>query len=408
MGRLRIYFKPIWYNIMHHKAYAGFCVFGTMLTFVFVTVVMQIAYVVKGNTPPALAGERIVAIPQLLEDEHGRVGRGIRRADIQTMVSNIREDISYTCHHNESIEVSVNRKYNSYKTLFVDENYWNVFQFEFLHGHPFTEQEMKMPCAIVSERFVRTFFPNEDVIDKEIRFQRGIYKITGVVKEVSLFAQEGDASLWVPEKFCKYSNGNDWVNTYILYPENVSSQSITKSVTNAFNLFTRMKYKFEGSTTLKKIRTVKENMQHRYGGDLLLIGVFGIVFILLIIPVLNFILLSMANTRLQAGEIGLKRALGADQVRTFLYVLTENFLLITFGALLGIVLTAPICRGMDAILFSSRGIHDLTIFSGLDWEVMFIGVLPSFLLFLLLAGGIPAYWMVKRPIVDLLKGGARC
>ena len=34
MERIRIYFKPIWYNIVRHKAYAGFCVFGTMLTFV--------------------------------------------------------------------------------------------------------------------------------------------------------------------------------------------------------------------------------------------------------------------------------------------------------------------------------------------------------------------------------------
>lgn len=30
MKKLYIYWKPIFYNIMHHKAYALFCVFGAM------------------------------------------------------------------------------------------------------------------------------------------------------------------------------------------------------------------------------------------------------------------------------------------------------------------------------------------------------------------------------------------
>ena len=71
MERIRIYFKPIWYNIVRHKAYAGFCVFGTMLTFVFITILLQIVHVVRGNMPPAFHAERIIEVPTYILDERG-------------------------------------------------------------------------------------------------------------------------------------------------------------------------------------------------------------------------------------------------------------------------------------------------------------------------------------------------
>ena len=69
MGKLRIYFKPIWYNIMHHKAYAGFCVFGTMLTFVFITILLQVTNVIVGNSVTNVAKERTVSLPEVLRNE---------------------------------------------------------------------------------------------------------------------------------------------------------------------------------------------------------------------------------------------------------------------------------------------------------------------------------------------------
>lgn len=408
MGKIKIYFKSILFNIMHHKAYALFCVFGTMLTFIFITIVVQVAYVLINNTPPALAADRIVCIPDELENDAGKRIKGINKADIQTLISNVKEDVCYTCSHFEAANITVGTKYRDYGIYFIDENYWNVFQFEFVQGHPFTKSEMQMPCAIVNEHFVKTFFPDKDVINKEIRFQRETYKITGIVADVSYFAQEGSASLWVPEKFNKHiPTGNDWVKTYVLFPENMSYEVIIGSITSAFKLFAEM-YNVKESTTLKQIWTVKEAIPKRYGGDLLMMGISGIIFILLIIPILNIILLSIANTNVQINEIGLRRALGANKKTTFLSILMENLLLVIIGTLLGILLTLPVCQGIDNLLFSDSIVGKMTILSGLNWSVLFTGVLPLSLLFSFLSGGIPAYLMVNRPIVDMLKGGSKC
>ena len=166
MERIRIYFKPIWYNIVRHKAYAGFCVLGTMLTFVFITILLQVAYVILCDTAPAIAADRIVSVPFVLRDNKGEAVKGLNRSDIRTLMNNVREDVRYTSYHYEAVDIMVNGRYDEYGIYFVDRDYWNVFQFEFVQGHFFTEGEMQMPCVIVNENFVRSFFPDHSVTRK--------------------------------------------------------------------------------------------------------------------------------------------------------------------------------------------------------------------------------------------------
>ena len=406
MERIRIYFKPIWYNIIHHKAYAGFCVFGTMLTFVFITILLQVAYVILCDTAPAVAADRIVSVPFVLRDNKGEAVKGLNKSDIRTLMNNVREEVCYTSYHYEAVDIIVNGRYDEYGIYFIDRNYWNVFQFELLQGHFFTEDEMQMSCVIVNENFVRSFFPDKSVINKEIQIEGNTYRITGVVADVSYFAPQGKASLWVPEKFSK-NESNDWVETYILYPENMSTETIIRSVTNAYQFFVKTYYNIDKSVSVKQISTEKQFIRKMYGGGLFLSGVGVMVFILLVVPVLNIVLLSMANTSVQAREIGLKRALGASKKTSFLFILVENLLRVITGTVLGILLTVPVCRGIDWIVFSNSIEGQMMLLPRLNWTIIFISVLPLALLFSFLSGGIPAYLTVKRPIVDMLKGGTK-
>lgn len=406
MERIRIYFKPIWYNIVRHKAYAGFCVLGTMLTFVFITILLQVAYVILCDTAPAIAADRIVSVPFVLRDNKGEAVKGLNRSDIRTLMNNVREDVRYTSYHYEAVDIMVNGRYDEYGIYFVDRDYWNVFQFEFVQGHFFTEGEMQMPCVIVNENFVRSFFPDKSVINKEIQIEGNTYRITGVVEDVSYFAPQGKASLWVPEKFSK-NESNDWVETYILYPENMDAETMVRSVTNAYQFFVKTYYNIDKSVSVRQISTEKQFIRKMYGGDLFLSGVGVMIFILLVVPVLNIVLLSMANTSVQTREIGLKRALGASKRTSFLFILVENLLLVITGTVLGILLTVPVCRGIDWIVFSNSIEGQMMLLPRLNWTIIFISVLPLALLFSFLSGGIPAYLTVKRPIIDMLKGGMK-
>ena len=405
MKKLYIYWKPICYNIMHHKAYALFCVFGAMLTFVFVTILLQIVHVVRGNMPPAFYSERIIEVPSYIWDEQGNNFKNrLSRKDVQMIMNQLKGYENYTCYHDEANNVRANGQFGMNMAVYTDYNYWNVFQYDFVQGHPFTEREAKEPWVVVNESVAKTYFAKANVVGEELCFQGNRYKIIGVVADVSLFAQDGHLSIWLPEYFDRGVSGNDWVNTYILFPKGTDMEKAKEMVMHAVNYVAEMKH-VNVTQFPEPVRTVQEVRAEVFGGHLWRISVLGGVLLLLIIPILNIILLSVANTSIQVSEIGIKRALGANRDFVFLEVLIENIVLVVVGTLLGIALFLPLCQFLDKLLFGNMIIGSLTILAEMNWTVILLEVLPLSLLFSLISGGLPAYWVIRKPIVNMLKGG---
>ncbi len=408
MEKIRIYFRPIWYNIMHHKAYAGFCVFGTMLTFLFITVLLQVTNVMMGHTPPTDDAERIIYMGSYIYDEQGECINYFTCEDVASMMGNIVGYENYTCTHFEAGNILVNGQFIDNGCVFVDPDFWNVFQYRFMKGRPWKEEEAQQPYAVITEGFAEKYFATSDVLGKEIEFQQVTYKILGVVADVSMFACNGHMSVWVPENFNEYiATGGRFVETYILFPEGVSVEHMKKSLTNGFHIWSQMQT-WGNKVQVKKFDTVKEFLIRNFGGDLLLLGVGGILFILLSIPLLNIVLLSMANTSVQSSEIGLKRALGANQFNAFVTILSENLVLIVIGTLGGIVLVTPVCEYIDGLFFMDSVVGEVRVLPEVNWGIVVLIVLPLSIVFSLISGGIPAYLNVKRPIMDMLKGGSKC
>ena len=213
---------------------------------------------------------------------------------------------------------------------------------------------------------------------------------------------------WISEYFNKnIATGSDFVETNILFSEDISVEKMKKVTSDAFNRWIDI-YGFKMNMIPDKIYTIRDVLHQEFGGDFLLIGIGGILFILLIIPVLNIILLSMANTCVQVCEIGLKRALGAGRFSIFMSILVENLILVVLGTLGGIMLVMPICNFIDRLFLMDNVFGKMVILPELDWNVILLIVFPLSVLFSLLSGGIPAYLIVRRTILDMLKGGSKC
>ena len=238
MGKLRIYFKPIWYNIMHHKAYAGFCVFGTMLTFVFITILLQVTNVIVGNTPPATKADRIVRVNAGIWDERREVF--FERKDVEAMMNNVVGYETYTCSHSQNGNIILNNKLLDNSVLFVDAKYWDVFQYKFIKGRPWNKEESRQPYVVINESFAMSYFATDDVIGKEIEFQEITYKVLGVVEDVSMFAYGGNSPGVAPESFSDFLMGRRIVNIHVLFPEGMSVEEMKKRVTNGFNIWAEM------------------------------------------------------------------------------------------------------------------------------------------------------------------------
>ena len=197
------------------------------------------------------------------------------------------------------------------------------------------------------------------------------------------------------------SSGNDWVNTFILFPEEADMENAKKMVTHAVNRVAEMKH-VNVNNLAEPIRTVQEVRSEFLGGDFWVIGVLGVILLLLAIPILNIILLSLANTNIQVAEIGIKRALGAQQSLVFFEILVENVILVIGGTLLGIILFVPLCQFFDKLLFENMILGAQTILADMNLGVIFGEVLPLSLLFSIISAGLPAYWVVKYPITRRL------
>lgn len=88
-------------------------------------------------------------------------------------------------------------------------------------------------------------------------------------------------------------------------------------------------------------------------------------------------------------------------------ILSENLVLIVIGTLGGIALVIPVCKYVDGLFFMDNIVGKMMILPEIDWAIILLIVLPLSMVFSLISGGIPAYLNVKRPIVDMLKGGTK-
>ena len=50
----------------------------------------------------------------------------------------------------------------------VDHNYWKMFDFEFIHGTPFTKEELHDAKVVISESLAKELFARTDVVGKTI------------------------------------------------------------------------------------------------------------------------------------------------------------------------------------------------------------------------------------------------
>ena len=195
-----------------------------------------------------------------------------------------------------------------------------------------------------------------------------------MVEDVSMFAYGGNSPVLAPESFSDFLMGRRIVNIHVLFPEGMSVEEMKKRLTNGFNIWAEMA-SWGSKAQVRYFSTIQELLAEDYGGDLLLVGVGGILFILLCIPLLNIVLLNMANTSVQIAEIGVKRALGANRFVAFMMILSENFVLVIAGLVGGIILVYPVLQCMGLLYLDEDAFGALAVMPQLDWMIILFVVL---------------------------------
>lgn len=405
--KIALYLKSALYNIRQNKVYALFCIVGTALTFIFVTIILQFGNTFLNNTPPGVNVDRTISVSYWKKDHQGRYLGYFTKEEIPNIMKHVKGYETYSFIQGQPLNLLINDQLKSNFIYYVNHDFWKIYQFQFLEGRPFTEKELQSPVAVITESCAKLYFRNGSALNQTMEAQGVTYKVIGVVKDFSFIVVNPAATIWAPYAFNHFwPNRTRSYDLYIMFPRDMPESQMRKNVANAFIAYNKEQNR-EIEIYPEDFNTILSGRMNSKGITGMDYEFFLMIILLLIIPAVNIITLNIANTANRSEEIGIRRAMGAGKMSSFLQIMTENILLVLTGTLLGVLIVYPIFNGINNILLTAFVCEGSILFPELKISIVLFQVLPLSIVFSFLAGGLPAYWIAQRNIAEILKGGKK-
>lgn len=419
--------RHVWKLMANNKLFSAIYIFGTALALATVTVFAVVYYNSLAPVYPEYNRPKTAYISHIQCDEilnHGMSQSRLSYPFIRDYLSNFKnvDKMALCCDIWAMPYVQTENGVPDLKVKVtpVDTAFFEIFNFDFLAGAPFTPQEFLsgMKVAVVSEQTIRDAFgpisPSE-ALGKDISLDFQKYKITGVVKEASQMQNWSYANVYYPyttlpdykregyrpgtgnfqviyltdklgelkeevaETIRRYNTGNDKFNiTLWNQPQSHNELILTDNPMNTepFSLWT---YLAKG---------------------------LGLLAILLLVPAMNLSGMISGQMESRISEMGIRKSFGATRSVLLGEVLWENFFLTLAGGLIGFVFAYLMFRmGIGSIF--GKGDSELGPLylsaSQVFAPAIFGFVFVISLLLNILSAFVPAYRSLGKPIVESLK-----
>ena len=285
-------------------------------------------------------------------------------------------------------------------------DYWDVLEYEFLEGKPFTKQQIANAelVTVISEDIKKKYFGTDgNVVGRYIEADNVKYRICGVVRSVPVTAYQFYSDIYLPYTVSKLDYKNkDYGGAYvgILLADSKADVPAMKSEYEALvqkippqnkdfdKIFSHANSYFEsyvniGNEKLSGITIVTT-----------VLGLFALLVMLL--PTLNLVNINITRIMERSSEIGVRKAFGASS-RTLVYqFIVENLILTFMGGLIGIFFTFIVI----GLINQAKLIDNLYLTINLT---VLLYALATCIVFGLLSGVYPAWRMSKLNVVNALK-----
>jgi hypothetical protein len=410
MKKFQDYIVSALHNIKRNKAYAAFYILGTAFTFIFISIILQLTNDIVNNTQPFIHADREVIIEPYSKNSKGYDVGNVQHDHVALFLSTLKEYEFCAIRGQQFGGVSINGRVTgtNFVTL-VNGDYWNMREFDFIAGHSFTEEDVqsKNKVAVIRKSFAKANFKTNEVVGQRVEFQDIDYTIIGVVDDYNNFVN-GVEEVWIPHTFNQFQPENNlFYQLSILPKEGVAITEFKERVVRALKLYHQNRA-VKSDMDSDEVLTRKETRIKTFGNNKLSYGIPLVLLLLLVVPSTNIVVISIANVNNRAGEIAVRRSMGATVYASFIQMMTENLLLVLVGSILGVVLAIPMAYLISSYFLSSGADGYVSLISGIDFSILMLEILPLALLFALFSGGLSAYIVAKGNISVMLKGGSKC
>jgi len=304
--------------------------------------------------------------------------------------------------------------------IFADSSFFDVFDFKLLRGDPSTC--LRDPRSVIlSERYARKYFGNEDPMGKNLRIERdtNFWTVTGIIENAppnSHIPYEMIGAM----SYVGLSRSENWVNnnvlTYFTLSEGADADALEERLyemvvkyvgplVEGFMGISLEQFEEAGHSYGYRIQKMTDihlrsdlNGEMKEGGNIQYVYIFLVVAILiLIIACINFMNLATARSTTRAREVGIRKVVGSTRTMLISQFNTESVFLTLISMFFAVIMVYLLLPGYNNLI---RLDLDFDIFS----NGLIIPLLILFAIFVgLLAGIYPALVLASFKPVSVFK-----
>ena len=404
------------------KLFSGIYILGTALAIAFTMVIAVVYYAKLADIAPEVNRSRTVYVKGMAK----RVVNDTLRWQPTSYTATQVKEWLYTLKSTEVVSATVNasrytsdRQYlkcDNHKlvpvvTRMVDANFFKVYQFNFVYGRPFTQEEClnennyienaTMPAVISRDIAEQTFGKDVDPVGKTLNYGF-LIRIVGVIEPTSSIMEESFGQLFL-------ALDQEAEQVIVVLKEGCTVKDLEKELAE----IARKRSVSDKEYDYSIISTLLPHAQMKMSEDGVALpwssifkSLFPKVFVLLLVPALNLSGLVAARMRRRVAEMGVRKAFGAKRRTLLTQVIAENLVLTLCGGFVGLIITWLLLYVFRSWLFFAVGNTAFTLPEPtVDGEMLFsplifvIGLLVCIVLNLM-AALIPAWLSLRNPIVE--------
>ena len=416
------YFRQALAMMREERLFSGIYIVGTALAIAFTMVIAVVYYAKLADIAPEVNRSRTVYVKGMAKRA---VNDTLRWEPTSYTATQVKEWL-YTLKSAEVVSATVNasrytsdRQYlkcDNHKlvpvvTRMVDANFFKVYQFRFVYGRPFTQEEClnenyyienaAVPAVISRDIAEQAFGKDVDPVGKTLNYGF-LIRIVGVIEPTSSIMEESFGQLFL-------ALDQEAERVIVVLKEGCTVKDLEKELAE----IARKRSVSDKEYDYSIIRTLLPHAQMKMSEDGVALpwssvfkSLFPKVFVLLLVPALNLSGLVAARMRRRVAEMGVRKAFGAKRRTLLTQVIAENLVLTLCGGFVGLVITWLLLYVFRSWLFFAVGNTAFTLPEPtVDGEMLFsplifvIGLAVCIVLNLM-AALIPAWLSLRNPIVE--------
>ena len=428
------YFKQAWHQARTNVTYTLLYVTGVTLTMLFVMVMAIVLYVRIAPVYPETNRPNTMYITSLMlkRDQmsmSGNIGQWaykelfskLENVENMTLVTNQDRAFCKSTDGTDDFEL---------KVKFVRDGFFKIYDFDFLAGRKFTEEENSTETgkvSIITDRLAdRLFGGPGHAIGQTITVDRYDTTIVGVVRSASYLTSDSYADMYRPMGE-QYYSGKPGIrdatggSRVVLTTRDASqAEALGKEFATMLDKANNSDLVDDGDTRWE-IRVDSQPMAHwrralnpdvhSSDGSRIVWLYVVIILVLMIVPAINLSGLIGGRMDTRLSELGIRKSFGATRSSIMRQVIFENLLLTFIGAVAGMAgawILVSSCRRWIFSIFDPNpaAIPDWVDVS-LNGDMMFAPALFAVMLVIclavnLLSAIVPAWIYMRKPIVGAL------